>query len=164
MNPNVPIGNQKEQVKSYRQLKSEELEGLVLDLESNSMKLSEQKRLIAMLNRSADNLTETWDEWMIEEKTLIEITDSLTETFFHLQDIFELIDEDKFENEWRCDFSNRLMHKSMRLQNFKKQLIQTQKTIYNALGELVDDSFLYIVDKSNGTMDLKDFNFYVKLA
>ena len=37
MNPNVPIGNQKEQVKSYRQLKSEELEGLVLDLESNSV-------------------------------------------------------------------------------------------------------------------------------
>lgn len=161
MNRNVPIGNHKG--KSYRELKSEELESIALDLESNSMSLDEQEDLIRMLKRSAMNLIETDNKWMLKEKTLNEMTESLTEAFFHLQDVLELIDEDGFKNEWRCDFSNRIMHKSMRLQNFRKTLIQVQKSLYNLLGELVDDSFLYIVEKSEREMDLKDFRFYVKL-
>jgi len=162
MNQNASTGNPRGKYNSYRQEKSNLLKGFAIDLENNTLPVSEQKRLIAMLNKSAQNLMETNDQWMLEDNTLKEITESLTETFFLFQDVFDCIDADDFDNEWRCDFSNRIMHKSMKLQNFKKHLIQIQKSIYHSMGDLVGmDPLKYLTDKTNGELELRDFRFYV---
>jgi len=161
MTANKSILNHKESQKSYRERKSEELRGFALSLENDTLDTVDEGRLISMLNKSAENLVDVNDDWMIENETLSEITRTITESFYFMQDALEVMDRDNFENEWRCDFSNRLMHKSMKLQSFKKKLIQVQKSVYNLLSDVVDNSFQHLIQEADGAMDITDFYFYI---
>ncbi len=155
------ITNHKDNKKSYRQSKAEELSKYAEGLDNDDLDREDQERLIHMLRLSAENLIDINDQWMIKASSLQTMLTALTESFFYLQDALEVIDDDPFVNEWRCSFSNRLMHKSMKLQSFKKQVIHIQKNVYNILFNLVENPFEHIVEASENEMGLVDFKFYI---
>ena len=152
---------QEETAKSYRRQKSEQLWNLAMGLKHDSMSEEDRIELVTMLERSSQNLTETKDKWMIGENTKTLIKDYISEGFFCLQDAINSIDEDAWDNEWRCDFSNRMMHKSLQLQSFKKNLINAQRTVYNLLNSLVEKPFDYLVDYSEHGFDISEMKFRI---
>lgn len=159
---NKSIGGPRQESKSFRQQKSDELSNFARDLEKNSIDMRDSERLIGMLKKSAQNLMDVNNKWMIKEETKNSLRECVTETFFCLQDAINTIDDDPWDNEWRCDFSNRIMHKSLPLQSFKKQLINVQRLTYNVLGHLVDNGIEHLDGESSDGFDINDFHFYLE--
>ena len=158
------IRNQIGEMKSYREQKSEELfdfVDLIQRLESSEEDNEKKRKLKRMLNISAENLIDCQSKWMIGEHTKSSLKDFISEAFFYLQDAINSIEDDEWDNEWRCDFSNRIMHKSLPLQSFKKNLINSQRTIYNLLGALVDKPFDFLVEYNTDGFDISDMKFRI---
>ena len=153
--------NQRHEIKSYRQQKSDELYNLAKDLEEDSLGVSDHELLISMLKRSAQNLMEVNDKWMIQEDSKDIVKNCISDSFFALQDALDSISSDPWENEWRCDFSNRVMHKSLPLQSLKKDMIKAQRMVYNVLKNMVDNPFDWLVEFSEGDLSISDMNFHV---
>lgn len=147
--------------KSFRQQKSDELFSLASKLEDNSLSMNEQSKLIDMLNKSAQNLMDIQDNWMIEDKTKETLKECIMDAFFCLQEGIGCMKDDPWQNEWRCDFSNRIMHKSLPLQQFRKDLIHAQRTTYNVLRNIVDNPFEYLVESSPEGFGIEDMNFHI---
>ena len=97
-----------------------------------------------MLRRSAENLIDHGDKSMISPSTEFNIISAVGNAFIELQEGLEAIDEDLWTNEWRCDFSNRMMHKSKPLQDTRRCLIQAQKQIFKLLDTLTGSGYDYL--------------------
>lgn len=155
------IGGPRQEIKSYRQQKSDELYNFARDLEKNCLEMRDQEHLITMLKKSAQNLMDVKDKWMIGDNTKSVLKDCTTDAFFCLQDAINSIEEDPWDNEWRCDFSNRMMHKSLPLQSFRKDLINVQRMVYNLLKNLVNNPYEHLVEFSEGDFEIRDMNFHI---
>lgn len=90
--------------------------------------------LLNMLNENIEGLKELDNHKLyLEPETIEQINKSLAEAFSHIQDAIEGMEEDSFENKWRCKFSNRVMHRSMKQQKLERMLVDTQRSVYNIL-------------------------------
>ena len=83
------ITNHKDNKKSYRQSKAEELSKYAEGLDNDDLDREDQERLINMLRLSAENLIDINDQWMIKASSLQTMLTALTESFFYLQDAFQ---------------------------------------------------------------------------
>lgn len=112
-----------------------------------------RKTLTNWLDTSINGLEHVdYDDLGIKETSLDLIVDYLVRAFEEIQGAIETIDDDEYINEWRCDFSNRIMHKSLKLNELKKAIIFTQRKLYDSLGHVVTYPAGYL------TQEIEDFD------
>lgn len=96
-----------------------------------------------------------------------EVIENALDAFQSLQKAIETMDTDSHSNEWRCQFSNRVMHKSKKTADIKRRLVQSQKEIFSAIDLLcgsAKDRILNTGENSNDWIldSIEEFNFYVR--
>lgn len=121
-----------------RELKIIELKALRTEIENGSMNIQAKKSLVKMLSTNINGLhpIHFTDSGLHPDNESV-LLEHVVEAFANLQGALEIIDHDDFDNEWRCEFSNRIMHKSLRLKGIKKTLVHIQKKTYDLLNMLV---------------------------
>lgn len=95
-----------------------------------------------------------------------EVIELALDAFENLQKAIEIMDTDSHANEWRCQFSNRVMHKSKKTADIKRKLIQSQKEVFSAIDFLTGSARDRIVNTGENDHwilnSMEEFNFYVK--
>lgn len=152
--------------KTKRQQLVDDLYGLGMDLAKDNLSAGDKVKLQEMILTNARNL-EFVDQntfGSIGKDTLDVVLECLIDVFYQYQDAIDAIKNDIFKNEWRCGFSNRVMHKSMKLRNLEKSMIKNQEHTYKAIGMLTIKPFSYIVQQDyiiGKKLRLEDFHFYI---
>lgn len=117
------------------------------------------KQLLKMLDKNIAGLEHVnYDDLSITEESSNSILDHLLNAFEEIQGALEVIDIDENENTWRCPFSNRIMHKSIKLNNLRQSMIFTQKKVYESLNHIVIFPASYLTEKLEDFYE-SDFKF-----
>jgi len=152
--------------KTRRQQLVDDLYGFGLDLRKDRLSAEGKEKLSKMILDNARNLEfldqETFGS--TSKETLDTVLECLVDAFYQYQDAIEMLKKDMFENEWRCNFSNRIMHKSMKVRNLQRSMIKNQEHTYKSIGMLMSKPFAYIVEQDfiiGKKLKLEDFNFFI---
>lgn len=148
---------------SNRERKSRELQDILLGLQNEDLTENEQAKLESWLEKSIEGLKEMpdVDVYPLDRDTIEGIKESAVVSFSELQNCIEYIDEG-YDNEWKCNFSNRIMHKSKKLQDLKKQMIYAQKAVFQAINQLTDGRAYSFVLNEVENFSEYDFKFWVR--
>ncbi len=152
--------------KTKRQQLVDDLYGLGLDLKKDRLSAENKEKLSQMLLTNARNLEFVDQDTFgsIGTETLDTVLECLIDAFYQYQDAIEILKKDIFKNEWRCGFSNRVMHKSMKVRNLERGMIKNQEHTYKSIGMLTSKPFAYIVEQDfiiGKKLKLEDFNFFI---
>jgi len=158
--------NPRELGKTKRQQLVDDLYGFGLDLRKDKLSASQKEQLSQMLLTNARNLEFVDQDTFgsIRTETLDAVLECLVDAFYQYQDAIEILKKDIFENEWRCGFSNRVMHKSMKVRNLQRSMIKNQEHTYKSIGMLISKPFSFIVEQDliiGKKLKLEDFNFFI---
>lgn len=129
---------------------------------AQGMNLHSRKKLEEWLDTSINGLEHVeYGDLCIKDTNVDLVVDYLVQAFEMIQGAIESIDDDDFANEWRCPFSNRIMHKSLKLNELRKSIIFAQKKLYESLGHVVTFPASYLTEEIEefGESDFK-FNFH----
>lgn len=139
-----------------------ELKKIRVEVNNGDMNQQVKNKLLDMLDTNIEGLTHVdWDDFCIKDTSIDLVYDYIITGFEMIQGALEAIDEDEHVNEWRCPFSNRVMHKSMKLNELKKGLVFAQKKIFESLGHLVPLPAQTLMEKIDD-FKYEDFKFRVK--
>jgi hypothetical protein len=148
---------------SNRERKAEELSRYMNGLDAGILDPEDMAMLLAYLNKSVEGLEEVDpNSWCISHRTLREVHEEVRNAFVNFQNAIELIENDGFENEWKCDFSLRVMHKSFKLSNLKRSLTNTQKETFKVLETLTKGEAIRDILDNVEDFNSNDFKFKVR--
>jgi len=145
-----------------REAKQIELKKIRVEVNNGDMNQQVKKKLLDMLDTNIEGLAPVdYDDFCIKHTTKDLVFDYIIKSFEELQGALETIEDDNHVNEWRCPFSNRIMHKSMKLNELKKGLVFAQKKIFESLGLIVAFPSQALTQEIED-FDYDDFKFRVK--
>jgi hypothetical protein len=148
---------------SNRERKAEELTRFMNGLETESLDQEDLALIISYLDKSAEGLQEVHPEsWCVSQTTMKEVHEEVRNAFVNFQNAIELIENDFFENEWKCDFSLRIMHRSFKLSNLKRSLTNAQKESFRILETLTKGQGVRDVLDNVEDFNSSDFKFKVR--
>jgi len=154
---------EKHMEQSNRERKAEELTRFMNGLDAGILDPEDMAMLIAYLDKSAIGLEEVMpDSWCVSKKTMREVHEEVRNAFVNFQNAIELIENDDFENEWKCDFSLRVMHRSFKLSNLKRALTNTQKETFRVLETITKGKAVSDVLDNVEDFNSNDFKFKVR--
>ena len=122
-----------EPYKTNKQRTSEYLLSIAGDLENNTLTNMEKKEITTLLRENAKNMEDIGPDWPIEQETIDEATDFLASAFANLQDALIVIEDDDFDNDWKCFACNRNNNKSIGLRKFTQKIVNIQKDLFYCL-------------------------------
>lgn len=148
---------------SNRERKAEELSRFMNGLDAGILDPEDMAMLLAFLDKSVEGLQEVHpDSWCVSQRTMREVHEEVRNAFVNFQNAIELIENDDFENEWKCDFSLRIMHRSFKLANLKRALTNAQKETFRILETLTKGEAVRDVLDNVEDFNSSDFKFKVR--
>jgi len=132
------------------------------DLENDTLTNMEKKEILTLLRENAKNMEDIGAEWPINEEAIDEATYCLANAFANMQDALCAIDEDDFDNDWKCFACNRNNNKSIGLHKFTQRIIKLQKDLVYCLQMIKGFDILEVLKDENIEEHQLKFKIYNK--